>query len=62
MLVERVNGRLAGINLKRLPWNPIELRLRFGTWSPQKDKPFAAFLDEIETELRWKSPSLAIRN
>jgi diguanylate cyclase (GGDEF)-like protein len=43
---------LAVHNQTRSPWGPIELRTSVGAWSPQDERPFAEFLDAVESRLR----------
>lgn len=52
VLRQRVEQHLAVHNKGCPPWTPIELRLSAGMWAAQDNRPFAEFLDAVETELR----------
>lgn len=55
VLRQRVEQHLAIHNKASSPWAPIEIRLSAGMWAAQDSRPFAEFLDAVETELR-RSP------
>jgi len=48
----RLEQHLTVHNQTRSPWGPIDLRSSVGSWTPQDQRPFADFLDGIESSLR----------
>ncbi|HXJ06160.1 MAG TPA: diguanylate cyclase [Candidatus Acidoferrum sp.] len=59
ILRQRVQSRLAIYNQGRKPWGTILLHLSAGYWSAHDTRPFAEFLDDLESELRDDKPALS---
>jgi diguanylate cyclase (GGDEF)-like protein len=52
ILRQRVQARLAALNLNQQPWGFLDLRLSAGYRSPSDRMIFGEFLDNVEAELR----------
>jgi two-component system, cell cycle response regulator len=52
ILRQRVQARVAALNLNQQPWGFLDLRLSVGYWSPSDTRTFGEFLDSVEAELR----------
>jgi diguanylate cyclase (GGDEF)-like protein len=52
ILRQRVEARVAALNLSQQPWGFLDLRLSVGYWSPSDARTFGEFLDSVEAELR----------
>jgi diguanylate cyclase (GGDEF)-like protein len=52
ILRQRVETRVAALNLSQQPWGFLDLRLGLGYWSPRDARRFEEFLDSVEAELR----------
>jgi two-component system, cell cycle response regulator len=52
ILRQRVQARVAALNLNQRPWGFLDLRLGVGCFTPSDTRTFGEFLDSVEVELR----------
>jgi diguanylate cyclase (GGDEF)-like protein len=54
----RLEQHLAVHNRTRSPQSTVDLRTSIGSWSAQDERPFAEFLDSVESQLRCAPPGM----